>query len=80
MQGPRPYLSVFPSTWYADDAVPKTKPAGKLSLVRLPWSPGMECAPSARERERSLWRSNGARVAMMELRAVAGEGLGGVGG
>jgi len=35
MQGPRPYFSVFPSTWYADDAVPKTKPGGKFSLVRL---------------------------------------------
>ena len=67
MQGPRPYLSVFPSTWYADDAVPKTKPGGKLCLVRLPWSPGMPCAPSAsRETARSPWRSNGARVAMTE--------------
>lgn len=71
MQGPRPYLCVFPSTWYADDAVPKTNPGGKLCLLRMWCSPGFTFtpwAPSARERRRRRpWKSNnGAAVAMTD--------------
>lgn len=65
MQGPRPYLCVFPSTWYADDAVPKTKPVGKLFLVSSSCTPGAELlpwAPSARERT-TRRRRNGAAAA-----------------
>lgn len=69
MQGPLPYLLAFPSTWYADDAVPKTNPAGKLSRVRFVFSPTLPCALSAMDRTRRPWRSrtsNGGVVSMLE--------------
>ena len=38
MLGPRPSLWAMPSTWYADVAVPNTKPFGNLSLLSPPLS------------------------------------------
>ena len=47
MHGPLPALSVIPSTWYADDAVPNKNPFGKLSLLSPPVSSPPPSAPSS---------------------------------
>jgi hypothetical protein len=71
--GPRPPPAAMPSTWYADVAVPNTKPLGNDARLRQGGVP----APAALAHASPPWyaatRANSSRVDLVDIsqRAVA---------